>query len=70
MYSFLSMPGLDRSEKLPSSGLRSTTRRGNAPVHAGPVGGPSRLVGALGVVHAEPRVLSLSEGICLRLTVW
>ena len=68
----LSTPGLDWSKKPPLSGLRSTTRWGDALALAGLVEGPSRLVDALGVVHVELRVLSLSveEGICLPLTVW
>ena len=66
------MLGLDRSEKSSSLGLHSTTRYGDAPTRAGPVGGTSRLVGALGVIRAELWVLSLSmeEGICLPLAVW
>ena len=68
----LSTPGLDWSGKPPSSGLHLTTCYGDAPMHVGPVGGPSRLVGVLGVVRAELRVLSLSveEGICLPLAIW
>ena len=70
--SMLSMPSLDRSRKPPSSCLRSTTSRGDAPTHARPIGGPSRLI--LGVVCTEIQVLSLSlsveEGICLSLAVW
>ena len=64
-------PGLDWSKKPPLSGLRSTTCWGDALALVGLVEGPSRLVDALDVVHAELRVLSLSveEGICLPLTV-
>ena len=40
--------GIDRSEKSPSWGLRSTTRCGDAPACTRPVGGPSRLVGHIG----------------------
>ena len=58
--SMLSMPSLDRSRKPPSSCLRSTTSRGNAPAHARPIGGPFRLVSALGVVRTKLQVLSLS----------
>ena len=58
----LSTPGLDRSGKPPSSGLHLTTCHSDAPMHVGPVGGPSRLVGVLGVVRAELRVLSLGGG--------
>ena len=70
----MSTLGLNRGGKPPPSGLHSTTRRGDAPAHIGPVGGPSQFVGALGVVRVELRVLSLSlsmeEGICLPLVVW
>ena len=54
------MPSLNRGRKPLSLGLRSTTYRGDTPMHAGPVGGPSRLVGALSVVRVEPQMLSLS----------
>ena len=66
------MLDLDQSRKSSSSGLRSTTRCSNASTRAGLVGGPSRLVGALGVVRVELQVLSLSleEGIGLLLAVW
>jgi len=47
-------------QKIAVMGLRSTTRHGNAPAHVGPIEGPFQLVGALGVVRVELRVLSLS----------
>ena len=59
----VTMPSLDRSEKLQSSGLCSTTRRGNALTHVRPIGSPSQLVGALSVVHAKfSGALSLGGG--------
>ena len=39
--------------------LRSTTRYGDAPMRARPVGGSSQLIGVY-MVHAELQVLSLS----------
>ena len=44
----LSTLGIDRSEKSPSWGLRSTTRCGDALARTRPVGGPSQLVGHVG----------------------
>ena len=58
----VSTPDLNRSGKLPSSGLRSTTRHGDTPARAGPVGGPSRLVGCVGS-HGASGALSLSGGM-------
>ena len=64
------MLGLDRSEKSSSLGLHSTTRYGDAPTRAGPVGGTSRLVGALGVIRAELWVLSLSRWRKVFVYLW
>ena len=66
--SMLSMPSLNRSRKPPSSCLRSTTSRGDAPTHARPIGGPSRLI--LGVVCTEIQVLSLSRWRKVSVYLW
>ena len=64
----LPMLDLDQSGKLPSTGLHSTTRRGDAPACVEPIEGPFQLL--CSCLHGVSSALSLSQWMRVFVYLW